>query len=211
MADERGRLMLRWREGEAAQAGQLDDYAVYSLSLIELYRLTFDVFYLQKALERARQMVELFEDREQGGYFITASDAERLIARPKETYDGALPSGNSAAAAVLYRLAALTGEPFWRQAADRQGRFLSGEIHHYPAGYGFALTALGNELYPHRGDDLCGTRYRAGAIQRVFKEKSGRGLEHSGQNQAKRGDSGRLRSLYQGVSDSGKRRGVVSV
>lgn len=157
MADERGRLMLRWREGEAAQAGQLDDYAVYSLSLIELYRLTFDVFYLQKALERARQMVELFEDREQGGYFITASDAERLIARPKETYDGALPSGNSAAAAVLYRLAALTGEPFWRQAADRQGRFLSGEIHHYPAGYGFALTALGNELYPHR-ELICAAR-----------------------------------------------------
>lgn len=150
LTDDSDRLILRWRDFEAAYAGQLEDYAVYALALTELYRLTFDPVYLQNAVRRARQMVELFEDRERGGYFITASDAERLIARPKETYDGAMPSGNSAAAAVLQRLASLTGESFWRDAADRQLRFIAGESEHYPAGYGFALTVLADALYPHR-------------------------------------------------------------
>lgn len=150
MTDGQNRLVLRWRDFEAAHAGQLEDYAVYALALTELYRLTFDPAYLKNAIQRARQMVELFEDREYGGYFITASDAERLIARPKETYDGAIPSGNSAAAAVLQRLAALTGEPFWKEAADRQLRFVAGEIDHYPAGYSFALTVLADAVYPHR-------------------------------------------------------------
>ena len=95
-------------------------------------------------------MVDLFEDKERGGYFLTASDAEQLIVRPKETYDGALPSGNSAAAAILQRLAALTGDFFWQEAADRQLRFVAGEIEHYPAGYSFSLTALADALYPHR-------------------------------------------------------------
>ena len=150
MTDRQNRLFLRWRDGEAANTGQLEDYAVYALALTELYRLTFDPAYLQNALERARQMVELFEDKEHGGYFITAYDAEQLIARPKETYDGAIPSGNSVAAAVLQRLAGLTGEPFWQEAADRQFCFLTGEIEHYPMGYSFALNALASALYPHR-------------------------------------------------------------
>lgn len=150
MTDERNRLYLRWREGEAAHAGQLEDYAVYALALTALYRLTFDPAYLQNAVQRARQMVELFEDREDGGYFLTAADAERLIVRPKETYDGALPSGNSAAAAVLQRLASLTGETFFQEAADRQLRFLAGEINSYPAGHSFALTAMADALYPHQ-------------------------------------------------------------
>ena len=150
MTDGQNRLVLRWRDFEAAHAGQLEDYAVYALALTELYRLTFDPDYLKNAIQRARQMVELFEDREYGGYFITASDAERLIARPKETYDGAIPSGKSAAAAVLQRLAALTSEPFWKEAADRQLRFVAGEIDHYPAGYSFALTVLADAVYPHR-------------------------------------------------------------
>ena len=150
MTDGRNRLFLRWRDGEAAHAGQLEDYAVYALALTELYRLTFDPVYLQNAIQRARRMVELFEDKERGGYFITASDAEQLIARPKETYDGALPSGNSAAASLLQRLAALTGERFWQEAADRQLRFVAGEIERYPAGYSFSLTVLADALYPRR-------------------------------------------------------------
>ncbi len=150
MTDGQNRLYLRWRDGEAAHAGQLDDYAVYALALTELYRLTFDPMYLKMAMERARQMVTLFEDREHGGYFITAIDAEQLIARPKETYDGAVPSGNSAAAAVLQRLASLTGEAIWQEAADRQFRFLAGETGRYPAGYSFALTAMAGALYPRR-------------------------------------------------------------
>ena len=150
MTNKRNRLFLRWRDGEAAHDGQLEDYAVYALALTELYRLTFSVHNLEQALLRARQMVALFEDKEHGGYYITAADAEPLIARPKEAYDGAIPSGNAVAAMVLQRLAGLTGEPFWQEAAHRQFVFLAGEIERYPAGHSFSLLALADALYAHR-------------------------------------------------------------
>ena len=150
MTDEHDRLYLRWRDGDAAHAGQLDDYAVYALALLELYRTTLDVDYLQEAIRRAEQMVKLFEDPEQGGYFMTASDGEQLIARPKETYDGAIPSGNSAAAMVLQRLASLTGEIQWQDAAHRQMRFLAGKIGQYPASSCFGVLAMMDAINPHR-------------------------------------------------------------
>ena len=150
MTDDSGRLYLRYRDGEAAHAGQLDDYAVYALALLELYRATFNVRYLQEAARRARQMLELFEDKANGGCFMTAADSERLIARLKETYDGAIPSGNSAAAMALQRLASLTGETEWQTAADRQLRFLAGEIGEYPSSSCFGVLAMMGALYPHR-------------------------------------------------------------
>ena len=157
MTDEKDRLYLRWRDGEAAYAGQLDDYGVYSLALLELYRITLDVAYLEEAIQRARQMVTLFEDSEQGGYFMTASDGEQLIARPKETYDGAIPSGNSTAAMVLARLAALTGEVEWQDAANRQMVFLAGEIGRYPSGSCFGVLAMMGVLCSHR-ELACATK-----------------------------------------------------
>lgn len=81
---------------------------------------------------------------------MTADDAEKLIARTKELYDGAIPSGNSVAAEVLVRLAALTGENEWRTRADKQLRYITGRIHEYPAGYCFSLLAFFGALFPHR-------------------------------------------------------------
>ena len=156
MTDESDRLYLRYRDGEAAHAGQLDDYAVYSLALLELYRCTFDPRYFQEAIRRAEQMMELFEDEEHGGYFMTASDAEPLISRPKETYDGAIPSGNSVASMVLQRLASLTGERGWEEAAQRQMRFLAGRISEYPASSCLGMLAMMDALYPHR-ELVCST------------------------------------------------------
>lgn len=150
MTDKNNRLFLRYREGETANAGQLDDYAVYTLALIELYESTFDIEYLEEALFRAGQIRALFEDREEGGYYMTAADGEVLISRPKETYDGAVPSGNSVMAMVLQRLAFLTGEKEWQEAADRQLHFCAGELYEYPTGYSFALLALSASLYPHK-------------------------------------------------------------
>lgn len=149
MTDENDRLYLRWRDGEAANAGQLEDYSVYVLALLELYRVTFDTAYLQEAIHRAEQMVALFEDS-QGGYFMTAADSEQLIARPKETYDGAIPSGNSVAAMVLQKLATLTGEMKWQNAAERQMKFLAATIGQYPASSCFGVLAMMDALYPHR-------------------------------------------------------------
>lgn len=156
MVDENDRLYLRYRDGEAAYVGQLEDYAVYALALLELYRVTFDVGFLQAAIHRAKQMMELFEDRRNGGYFMTAFDGEQLIARPKETYDGAMPSGNSVAAMVLQTLASLTGEQKWQAAADRQLSFLAGEIGEYPSASCFGVLAMMDALYPHR-ELVCAT------------------------------------------------------
>ena len=156
MVDGNDRLYLRYRDGDAAYVGQLEDYAVYALALLELYRTTFDVKYLQTAIHRAKQMVELFEDKDKGGYFMTAFDGEQLIARPKETYDGAMPSGNSVAATVLQTLASLTGERSWQAAADRQLSFLAEEIGEYPSASSFGVLAMMDALYPHR-ELVCAT------------------------------------------------------
>lgn len=150
MVTEKDRLYLRYRDGEAAYVGQLEDYAVYTLASLELYRVTFEVRFLQAAIHRAKQMVEFFEDKKSGGYFMTAFDGERLIARPKETYDGAVPSGSSVAAMVLQTLASLIGERSWQAAADRQLSFLAGEIRDYPSASCFGVLAMMGALYPHR-------------------------------------------------------------
>ena len=157
MTDADNRLYVRYRDGEAANDGQLDDYAVYALSLLSLYRATFDVEYLEQAIFRAEQMLDFFED-ENGGYFLTAHDAEQLISRPKETYDGAIPSGNSVAAMVLETLAQLTDETRWRNAADRQMRFMAGQAADYPAGHCFYMLAMHKAINPSRELIACGNK-----------------------------------------------------
>lgn len=143
-----GRLFLRWRENEAANDGQLEDYAVYGLALTELYKATYQPGYLKTAVGYAIQMIELFEDPKSGGYFMTAHDAQELIFRPKETYDGAIPSGNSAAAVLLLRLAELTKDTKLQSAADRQIKYLTEAVNDDPAGSSFGLLALLGAVYP---------------------------------------------------------------
>ncbi len=144
------RLYLRFCDGEAAYDGQLEDYGVYTLALLNLYQLTFQAEYLEEAILWAEQSIALFEDQKAGGYYLYAFDAAPLIARPKEIYDGALPSGNSVMAMVLQRLALLTGEHKWQQAAKRQMEYCAYEIHDYPAGSAFSLLAMAKALYPHQ-------------------------------------------------------------
>ncbi|MBD5099097.1 MAG: thioredoxin domain-containing protein [Clostridiales bacterium] len=143
-----GRLLARWRDGNAAHPGKLDDYAFYAYGLLELYGTTFDPADLSRAAGLADCLLELFFDRERGGFYPYASDGEQLLTRTKEAYDGAMPSGNSAAALVLSRLARLTGERLWREAADRQLSWLAGAAQDYPAGYGFAMMAFLEKLWP---------------------------------------------------------------
>lgn len=160
MTDGDNRLLLRYRDGEAANDGQLDDYAVYSLALLCLYRASFDVQYLERAIFRVEQMLDFFED-ENGGFFLTAHDSEQLIYRPKESYDGAIPSGNSVAAMVLETLAQLTGEQKWRKAADRQMRFIAGQAEEYPAGHCFAMLAMDKALGSVRELVVCSEKLPA--------------------------------------------------
>lgn len=143
-----GRLMVRYRDGEAAHSGHLDDYAFYALALLSMYRTIFDISYLEEAVRAAALMTKYFSDREQGGFYLYASDSETLISRPMDTWDGAMPSGNSAAAHVLCRLAGLTALPEWLEQRDRQLRFLAEEVKDYPSGYSFSLLAMAEVLYP---------------------------------------------------------------
>ncbi len=170
MNGEEDRLYHRYREGELGCKGQLEDQAVYVLAQLELYRATFRTDYLEKALARARQMVELFEDPVEGGYFMSAADAGELITRPKELYDGAMPSGNSVAAMALQRLAALTGEPRWQEAAERQLAYCAYGAKDYPSGSSYALSAMAEALYPHR-ELVCAVGGRHKDLPEGLREK----------------------------------------
>lgn len=150
MMDSQFRLRIRYRDGEAAYPGHLDDYAFYAFALLELYRATWDAGYLDKAIRISGQMIRFFSDPEGSGFYLYASDSEQLISRPKETYDGAIPSGNSAAALVLSSLAALTGEKVWIRERDRQMHFVADAAANYPSGFCFSLTAMCTVLYPSR-------------------------------------------------------------
>lgn len=143
-----GRLLARWRDGDAAHPGKLDDYAFLAYGLLELYSATFDVSYLTRAVGLADCLLKLFFDGERGGFYPYASNGEQLLTRTKEAYDGAMPSGNSIAALVLFRLSRLTGEMRWREAADLQLSWLAGAAEGYPAGHSFAMLACLEELWP---------------------------------------------------------------
>ncbi len=145
-----GRLFVRWHGGEAAGTGYLDDYAYTAWAMLYLYEATFDAAYLETAVRHAETMCAEFEDRENGGFFLYASDSEPLMLRPKETYDGAQPSGNAVAAYVLLKLSRLTADEKWAERAKRQTAFLAGYIKEYPSAYCFGLMAAQLELYPSK-------------------------------------------------------------
>lgn len=148
LTDPDGRLLARWRDGDAAHPGKLDDYAFYAYGLLGLYGATFDVSYLACAAGLADQLLELFFDRKRGGFYPYASDGEQLLTRTKDAYDGAMPSGNSVAALVLSRLARFTGEAQWREAAELQLSWLAGAAEDYPAGHSAAMLVFLEELWP---------------------------------------------------------------
>jgi uncharacterized protein YyaL (SSP411 family) len=143
-----GRLLSRWCGGEAAHDGKLDDYAFYLWGLLTLYDATLRPELLEDALPIARVLLEQFFDPENGGFYPYAADAEQLITRVKDPADGALPSGNAAAALVLSRLDRLTGESLWREAARLQFRYLAGAARRTPAAYCFSLLAMLEVLWP---------------------------------------------------------------
>lgn len=148
LTSQDGRLYIRYRDGQAVHDGQLDDYAFYAFGLIELYEASFDVSYLIRCGKLLEKMLELFSDEAGGGFYMYAHDRDQLISRPKELYDGALPSGNSVAAYVMSRLYHLTGEVKWQKALEKQLAYLAGAVGQSPANYCFSLLAIQSVLYP---------------------------------------------------------------
>lgn len=118
--DERaGRLGHAWRDGPAEGPELLDDYAFVATGLIPLYEATFEKKWLEWAVRLCERIIERFADAQNGGFFMAAESARQLPVRMKEEYDGAEPSGNSAAAQALLRIGRVIEKPEFEQAAER--------------------------------------------------------------------------------------------
>jgi uncharacterized protein YyaL (SSP411 family) len=148
MRDPAGRLLHRYREGDAGIPANFDDYAFFIWGLIELYEATFDAQYLERALDLNADMVEHFWDRQGGGFFFTPDDGEKLIVRKKEVYDGALPSGNAIAMSNLLRLARFTGQADLDHKASQVSKAFSHQIRQLPSGYTQFLSSVDFGLGP---------------------------------------------------------------
>jgi uncharacterized protein YyaL (SSP411 family) len=136
-----GRLLHRYRDGEAAIHANLDDYAFLTWGLIELYEATYEPQYLETAVELADETFTHFWDPGQGGFFFAPEDGEALILRKKEVYDGATPSGNSVAMLNLLRLSHLTGSSALEDRAAQLDRAFSSQVAQLPSGYTQFLVA----------------------------------------------------------------------
>jgi len=142
LAGDRGRLLHRFRGGEAGIPGFLDDYAFLVWGLIELYEATFEVRRLQSAVDLTGIMVEDFWDEKNWGFFFYGDDSEELIIRDKEIYDGAVPSGNSVAALNLLRLGRATARAGLDDRAAKFLRSFSDDIARAPLAYTQAMVAI---------------------------------------------------------------------
>ena len=145
LRDEDGRLLRSWRDGRAGRPAFADDHALMADAALALYETTFELRWFEAARALADDLMRLFHDEERGSFFQTGTDAERLVVRPKELLDNAVPSGNSVAADVLQRLAHLTGEDRYEQAAIGALRLVRDAMAGAPGGFGHALGAL--DLY----------------------------------------------------------------
>jgi hypothetical protein len=137
-----GRLLHRYRDGNADIDGYLTDYAFFIWGLIELYETSFDVFYLQTALELNEKLLKYYWDDSIGGFFFTADDGEQLLTRQKELYDGAIPSGNSISLLNLLRLSCITGNLQLEQKADVLSRAFADYIKKSYLGYTQFMIAV---------------------------------------------------------------------
>jgi len=153
-----GRLMHRYREGEAAILAFLDDYVFLTQGLLSLYETTFDPRYLQQDKFFADEMIRLFADKMTGGFFFSAQDDQALILRTKDAYDGAMPSGNSGAAIVLGKLGRLMVVENYEDKARATVDAFSAEIISSPTGFTHMLSAFDYLLGPSKEIVIAGER-----------------------------------------------------
>jgi hypothetical protein len=168
-----GRLMARYRDGEVAYLAYLDDYAFLVWGLLELYEATFNAKYLRCAMQLNSGMIDIFWDPEGGGFYFTGNDGEALIARPKEVYDGSMPSGNSVAALNLLRISQLSEDERVSRIAEAQLSHFSGALANYPSAHAFFLLALLYSLGPATKIVVSGNREEEGfkAMINVIRSK----------------------------------------
>ncbi len=135
-------LYTSFRDKKHSENAFLDGYAFYIAALIELYNSTLDKNYLEKAEKFCTEAVKRFADCENGGFYLSDSDSTELFINPKETYDGAIPSGNSVMAYNLVRLYQITEKDKYKELFEKQIAFMSAKAFKYPSGYSMFLIAM---------------------------------------------------------------------
>ncbi|KAF5075115.1 hypothetical protein DSECCO2_174420 [anaerobic digester metagenome] len=175
-------LFVSYRDGRNRQQGFLDDYANYISALLSLYDATFDEDYLNKADKLLRKAVDEFYDEKNGGFYLYGKDSEALILRPKESYDGAMPSGNSMMAYNLIRLNQLESDDRFDRIIKGHLNFMHGQAKEYPSGFAMYLIGLSDYFMPPQSitvvlknkEDLRDLPFRAslGSVVKVIKDST---------------------------------------
>jgi len=140
-------LYHRFKDGEIKVDGNLDDYSFFIQANLDLFEITGNTENLKIAIALNNILSINFWDEENGGYYFTSSNSEKLITRQKELYDGAIPSGNSVQLMNLIRIYRLTQDSNLLEMIEKQIEFFSGEVNRYPSAYSYFLTALSTYYY----------------------------------------------------------------
>ncbi|HUU40740.1 MAG TPA: thioredoxin domain-containing protein [Desulfatiglandales bacterium] len=148
MCNKEGRLLHRYRDGEAAIPAFLDDYAFLTWGLLEIYETSFESVYLKRAFDFNSLLLDHFWDGKNGGFYSVADYADKILIRKKEIYDGAVPSGNSIAMLNLLRLARITANPEYEEKAAQMSITFSEMVSVAPAAFTQMMVALDFALGP---------------------------------------------------------------
>ena len=170
LRDPDGRLLRTYKDGRASLNAYLEDHAFLTEALLDLYQATFEMRWFSEARTLADVMIERFADP-QGGFFTTSIDHEQLVTRPKDIQDHPIPSGNSSAAFVLVRLAALTGEREYEQRALAVFRLMHEPAARHPQAFAHLLQGMHFHFAPPREVALVGnqTEPLVRVIRSVFR------------------------------------------
>ena len=167
-----GRLQATWKEGRARLPGYLDDYAFLLDAALELLQTRWDTSLLEFAIRLADDLLALFEDKANGGFFFTAHDHTGLIHRPKSMMDESMASGNGIAAFALNRLGHLLGQENYTLAAERTLKLAIQAMSEYPLAYGSLLSAFDDWSSPPQIIILRGQPDELAHWQRIALEHS---------------------------------------
>jgi uncharacterized protein YyaL (SSP411 family) len=165
-----GRMRRSWTESGPGPVGYLEDHAYCAAAYLTLYEVGGDERWFVRSRELADAVLEHFEDAELGGFFTVASDHEQLLVRRKDIEDNPIPSGNSAIALTLLRLAALTGEQRYRDSATRSLKSVQRIAGRLALGFGHALQAIDFHIGPVREIALVGPADSRAPLQATVLE-----------------------------------------
>jgi len=143
---EEGKLLRIYKDGKSKIGGFLEDYSFFISTLIDLYETTFRIKYLEDAINLTEKMVENSWDEEEGGFFFAPKDATNLISRSKNPYDNPIPSGNSVAVSLLFRLYRLTGNKDFIEKGEKTLKVFSMLMERVPSAFPNMLSTLDNYL-----------------------------------------------------------------